>query len=272
MTIKTIAKTIYLGFKENKTQLYSATLTYYTLLAIVPIFALFLLIAERFHFEAILQDWLLNYFAEQPDIAHYLISFAHHSFETTHSTALKIFELLLLLWATIKMLIYIDISINHIWHKQFKPKFLLRNAKFLIMFLACPLLFIIASGLSFSLTSLFHYINKEAIFSEKIAHTIFIISNLFPSLITFLLLSFLYYFVPYAKISLKHAFITGLVTSMVYQLIQYGFFNLQILLSSYSAIYGTFAAFPLFLVWLHLSWVIFLIGAKLCFSLSKNKS
>jgi membrane protein len=267
--LKILLRTVYLGFKENTTQLHSANLTYYTLFSIVPIFALLLTISEYFHFQNAVERWLLLYFSEQPEVANYLVTFAHHSLKDTQSLIVKVVGILLLLWAAIKMLLYIDISLNQIWNKTFRPKFLLRNARFLIMLLICPVLFLIASGVSLYLSAFLRYISEQGYLLNKLSHGILITSKIFPSLITFLLLSFLYYFVPYVKVSIKYALITGLITSMAYQLIQYGFFSLQISVSSYSSIYGTFSAFPLFLAWIHLSWVIFLIGGKFCFALHK---
>jgi|SRR6185503_2187513 len=269
--VKKFLKTVYLGLTEEKTQLHSANLTYYTLFAIVPIFALFLTISEYFNFHDFVQEWLLRYFSEQPEMARYLITFAHRALQETQNIVMKLIGILLLLWAAIKMLLYIDISINQIWHKAFRPKFLLRNARFLIMLLVCPILFLVASGASLYISMILRYLSTQGDLLEKVSRSLVIVARLFPSLITFFLLSFLYYFVPYAKIPFKNALITGFIAGVTYQIVQYAFFSLQIALSAYSATYGTFAAFPLFLTWLNLSWIIFFMGGKLCFVLSTDR-
>jgi len=76
----------------------------------------------------------------------------------------------------------------------------------------------------------------------------------------------LYMYIPNTKVNPYSAVIAGLFGGAVFQLLQESFILLQVTLSSYNAIYGSFSALPLFLIWLQLSWLIFLFGAELCFA------
>jgi membrane protein len=58
----------------------------------------------------------------------------------------------------------------------------------------------------------------------------------------------------------------GIVAGTIYQLVQWGYIAGQVGVAKYNAIYGSFAALPLFLVWLQLSWLVVLFGAEICFS------
>ena len=71
---------------------------------------------------------------------------------------------------------------------------------------------------------------------------------------------------PNTKVSLTSGFIGGIVAGTVFQIVQWGYINFQIGVAKFNAIYGSFAALPLFLVWLQLSWLIVLLGAEISFA------
>jgi len=71
---------------------------------------------------------------------------------------------------------------------------------------------------------------------------------------------------PNTKVYLKHALIPGVLSGVAMQLLQIFYINSQIWVSSYNAIYGSFAALPLFMLWLQISWTICLFGAELTYT------
>ena len=77
---------------------------------------------------------------------------------------------------------------------------------------------------------------------------------------------FIFLVFPNTRVKLASALIGGLVAGVVFQLIQGGYLHAQLLLSRYNAIYGSFAALPLFLIWMQLSWMIVLFGAQLAYA------
>jgi membrane protein len=77
---------------------------------------------------------------------------------------------------------------------------------------------------------------------------------------------FIYIFIPNTKVNWKSAIIAGILAGTVYQVVQLLYVNFQIGVGKYNAIYGSFAALPLFLIWLHLSWRIVLFGAEISFA------
>jgi membrane protein len=85
--------------------------------------------------------------------------------------------------------------------------------------------------------------------------------GLLPYCFIWVLFSFLYIFVPNTKVNFSAGAAAGIVTGTIYQLVQWVYIKFQIGLAGYNAIYGGFAALPLFLVWLQTSWTIVLFGA-----------
>jgi len=80
------------------------------------------------------------------------------------------------------------------------------------------------------------------------------------------LFSFMYLFLPNGRVELKSGLLGGVLAGVLYHLTQAAFIWFQVKATSYGAIYGSFAALPLFLIWVQLSWLIVLFGAEFAFA------
>lgn len=89
--------------------------------------------------------------------------------------------------------------------------------------------------------------------------------NLLPVVAMVATFSFLYGFLPNTRVTKRAALTGGLVGGLAWLMLQAVYFKLQIVVVRYNAIYGSFAALPLFLLWIYLSWVVFLLGAEVSF-------
>jgi membrane protein len=93
-----------------------------------------------------------------------------------------------------------------------------------------------------------------------------ILITIAPFVISILLFTALYMFMPNTKVQFKHAIYAGIFAAIGFQFFQYLYINGQIWVSKYNAIYGSFALLPLLLLWMQLSWVICLIGAEIAYA------
>jgi membrane protein len=75
-----------------------------------------------------------------------------------------------------------------------------------------------------------------------------------------------YLFMPNTRVRLKSAVLAGVVAGTAFQIVHWAYLHFQIFAVRYSAIYGSFAALPLFLLWLQVSWLIVLLGAEISFA------
>jgi membrane protein len=87
-----------------------------------------------------------------------------------------------------------------------------------------------------------------------------------PYTVIWIVFVFIYIFIPNTKVNFKSALLAGIVAGTVYQIAQWVYVNFQVGVAKYNAIYGSFAALPLFLVWLQLSWRVVLLGAEVSFA------
>jgi membrane protein len=72
---------------------------------------------------------------------------------------------------------------------------------------------------------------------------------------------------PNTKVKFLSGFIAGVIAGIAYQVAQWGYIHFQVGVAQYNAIYGSFAALPLFLIWIQISWLIVLFGAEISFAL-----
>ncbi|OQC71815.1 MAG: ribonuclease BN/unknown domain fusion protein [Deltaproteobacteria bacterium ADurb.Bin002] len=95
---------------------------------------------------------------------------------------------------------------------------------------------------------------------------IFFLLRLLPYTLMWALFTFLYIFMPNTQVKFSVGLIAGIITGTIFQVVEWAYITFQIGVAQYNAIYGSFAALPLFLAWLQLSWLIVLYGAELSFA------
>jgi len=132
--------------------------------------------------------------------------------------------------------------------------------------LICPVLLIIASSATVIVTTQVTAMVEKLAFLGPAGGVIIFLIKFLPYTVIWFLFSFLYVFMPNTKVQLKSAIWGGILAGTIYQLTQYAYITFQVGVSSYGAIYGSFAALPLFLAWLQLSWLIVLFGAEVSFA------
>lgn len=254
------------GFTKSQIQQGASSLTYYTLLGLVPIAAMVIGLSRGFLFEDRLKEIIYQKFPEQEFILQKIFEFAEASIQQAHQGILAGLGLVLLFWSAIKILRTLEIVMNKIWDVTKSRSLARQFSDYLAMILICPVLVLASTSVTIYLSAKVAALGEQVSLFKEIGPVLFPFLNLLPYLLTSLLFTFVYIFMPNMRVRFVPALIAGLVTGCVYQLIQWAYLKFQIGVSTYSAIYGTFAALPLFLIWLHLSWVIILLGSKIAFA------
>ncbi len=254
------------GFNENRCSLKASALTYYSLLSIVPLVAMAFAIAKGFGFEKLLEKQIYSTFAGQDEIAKQIMAFAHSFLESAGGGIIAGIGVAALFWTVIKVFGYIETSLNDIWGVKDGRSFGRRISDYLSMMLICPILFIISNAASVFMFGHIEDLMQHLPLLSDYASITASFSKAFLFLSTWLLFSFIYIFMPNTKVRIKSGIIGGIIAGSIYLVVQMIYIRFQIGVASYGAIYGSFAALPLFLVWLHLSWLIVLLGAEISFA------
>lgn len=253
------------GFGADLCQLRASALTLYSILSIVPVIAMLFGIAKGFGFETMLEQELLQRLPDQDALVLQLIGFAKNLLDSTKGEVVAGIGIVVLFWTIISLIGNIEASFNAIW-KIDKGRSLGRKfSDYLSLMLLAPVLLIAASSISVFVST---QINWLIILIQLPAFPTWLVVkalSLSPLLLMIALFSFTFVFMPNHAISWRVGLIAGTVTGVAYHLLQWGYLSLQIGVSSYNAIYGSFAALPLFVVWLQSCWIIVLFGCEMAF-------
>ncbi len=254
------------GFDEDKCRLRASALTFYSLLSIVPILAMLFGIAKGFGLEKVLERQLLEKMPGQEQVINKMIAFSNSLLKNTHGGVIAGIGVAILFWTVIKVLSDIEYSFNDIWGVKKARPIGRKICDYLSVMLICPLLIIIASSATVFIISQITAIIQKLALLEIFSTAIFFILKWLPYCIIWILFTFLYIFMPNTKVKFSSALVAGIIAGTVYQIVQTIYISCQIGVAKYNAIYGSFAALPLFLIWLQLSWLIILFGAEISFA------
>jgi membrane protein len=251
------------GFNEDKCLLKATALTYYTLFSIVPIIALAFAIAKGFGFEQSLQQDLLLKFQDQKDILTQAFVYADKMLANTKGGLIAGVGIVLLLWSIIKLLSSIEESFNEIWEIKRDRTWTRKITDYLSIMLIGPVFIILSGGLTVWLKTGLDTVASNV---EIISPVTVIFLKLFSFGLMWGMFIFLYMALPNTKVTFKGAAMGSLIAAILFELLQWTYVSSQIGVASYNKIYGSFAALPLFLIWIQYSWFVVLFGAELTFA------
>lgn len=254
------------GLAEDRCQLRASSLTFYSLLSIVPVLAMVFGIAKGFGFEKTLQDILLERLAGQEEVALQIIHFSHALLDNVKGGLMAGIGILALFYTIIKILSHIENAFNDIWGIR-TPRSLGRKiTDYLSMILICPILFLMSSGATLFIASGVRQATERVALLEAVSPVISFLLAFLPYCVMWILLSFIYIFMPNNRVKLTSALLAGIIAGTAYHLFQWIYILFQLNVTRYNAIYGSFAALPLFFIWLQVSWLIVLFGAEISFA------
>ena len=245
-------------FRGERIALRSAALTYITLLSLVPLLAVAFAIIR-----AIGQDELRESVHEfiftnlVPGTAEQIGSYIDTFIARASSGALGGLGGFFLLVSAVTLLNNIELSLNEIWGVQRRRSILHQGIIYWCVLTLGPILV----GVSLVMGGAMRAQIEQAIYVPRTLFT------LVPLATTVLFFTLLYIATPNARVRPLPAFIAAFVTGLAWEVAKHAYAFYTVRSISYSAIYGSLGAIPLFLLWIYLSWFIFLTGARLGFAL-----
>ena len=240
----------------------AAALTYSTLLALVPIMAVVFAIARGFGYNIYIEQWFRSAFQSQPQTADVIVGFVNSYLVHTKSGIFLGFGLLLMLYTVLMLVSNIEAAFNGIWQVK-KPRSIFRTfTDYLAMFFLFPILIVLTSSVSILVATAADGIADLFVVGPIVGFLI----DLLPYVVMSAMFIGLYVFMPNTHVRIRCAIVPGVLAGVAMQWLQLFYIHSQIWVSSYNAIYGSFAALPLLMLWVQLSWIICLFGAELCYT------
>lgn len=245
------------GLLGHGTMVRSASLTFYTLMSIVPMLALVFAVVKGFGLADGLVENLYAVFPQQPETVDYIVRFAENALARTQGGVVAAVGLVMLFWAVFRVFGSIESAFNNIWEVKVRRNIVRQWADYIAVVMIVPVLWILANAVGDYLEELL----------DPYGHWIFrTLSRLASMAIIWAMFTLLYLIIPNARVRLCSALMAGIVAGTLFLLFQWGYVYIQRWMTSYNAIYGSFAALPLFLIWMQMSWQILLVGGELSFT------
>jgi membrane protein len=256
------------GFYTDNVQLRASALTFYSLLSVIPVAAIAFAIAKGFGLDQNLEQLITKNanFQSQQEVLNWLLENARNAIEDTRGGYIAGVGMIILFWSVMSLLNHIESSFNHIWQIRSSRPWYRKFTDYLTIMLIAPVFIILSSSITvFINTELVDYMSRAPIL-DFFKPIISFLVKFAPYFLTWFSLTVLFIIMPNAKVKFLPALISGIIAGTILQFIQWVYIDLQFGITKLSAIYGSFAAVPLFILWLQSSWIIVLLGAEISFA------
>ena len=255
ITIKTFANER-IGFQ-------AVALSFFSTMSVVPFIAIIFGITGGLGLEAPLKDFLYQYFENSQQTIDTVIGFANNIISTAQSSLMGLFSASAFFYAVIALMLNVEKVFNNVWMVE-KARNIFKRLSFIFaMILLSPFVVMVFFAGSFAYSKVLDLIgfNIEAYGFLKtiLAWTLF-------GIVATFVFSAMYKFIPNAKVRYGSAFRAAVPAGLAFTIVQYGYIETQVFVTRLSAIFGAFAAVPLFMVWINIGWFIILIGAQLSYA------
>src|SRR5690349_16129963 len=251
-------------FFRNLLKLQAMALAFKTLLSLAPFLAVVFSMLKAFgvhnRMEPALAEALSPLGEKGQEITQYLISFV----DKMSASPLGSVGFITLFFTVVSLMGTIEESFNHIWRVKAPRKLARRFSDYLSAILVGPVLVFAAVTITATLQN--NTIVHALASLQALGAVILFLLRLIPYITLWGAFTFIYIFIPNTRVRLRSALVGGLVAALLWQTVGWGFAVFVTSSTRYYVIYSSFAILLLFLLWLHVGWVIVLLGAQVAYS------
>ncbi|WP_434718447.1 YihY family inner membrane protein [Paraburkholderia sp. A1BS-2L] len=267
--VKRLARFAARRSREDRIPQVAGSLTFTTLLSIVPLatvaFALFTAFPIFAAFQNSLQDFLADHLMPaqiNSQIFMYLNQFA------SKAKGLTTMGMIVLFVTSVMTMMTVESAFNVIWRVRKARPFAQRVLVYWAILTLAPILI----GVSLSISS-YLFTRSVALATEQHVSMVFDWMLIGASLpLTALAFTMLYVYLPNCRVEWRDAVVGGVAAAIAFELAKRGFGLYVRRIPTYTAVYGAFAAAPMFLLWMYLSWFITLVGAMITSALPEIRT
>lgn len=253
---------LYRRFREARLGVSASSLTFTTVLALVPLFTVGLAVFSAFpvfgKFQDTLQRWLVDSLVPESiarQVLGYLTQFSRKA------SRLGTVGLVAVLLSAVALMVTIERTLGQIWHVERARPLPQRLVLYWSAITLGPLLV----GASVAITS--YVVTASRGVADVLPGGLRWLLDSFEFVLLVLCISGLYFYVPHTLVRWRHALTAGLMAALGIELGKKILTTYLAEMPTYSAIYGAFAALPILLVWVYVAWLIVLLGAVVAASL-----
>jgi membrane protein len=250
-------------YAQQKIGPQAVALSYLSVMALVPFLAIIFAITGGLGFDGLLKDFMYENFSSSQGVIDTVLSFSQNIIDTARSGWMGLLNALLFLWIIYRLMAGVESAFNNVWKVNSNRSLVRRLSYYLMILILTPFVILVLFSGSFVYTNLLEYMGlniEEFSFIKKVLSWVLFVA------IAALTFSAMYKFIPKYKVEYGVAFRAALFAAVAFTAVQFLYLETQLLVTRLNGVYGTFAAIPLFMVWLNISWNIILMGAELSYA------
>lgn len=262
-----IALLAWQAYEDHQFSTHVAALTYTTVLSVVPLLALTLALGRGFGLEHYIEAQLRANLNVQEGVIEQLMSFANGYISRTQDNMIVGVSLLVLVFTLISLVNNIEEKFNALWGIKTSRSIFSFSLAYLGLVVFLIFAFVFLSGVWITVLRFLDYLPPYDLVEWSMPFIIFVAKSLASGGVFILM----YKFIPLTRVRWCHTLFPGLLAGTLFTLLQQFYVQSQIFLSTYNAVYGSFALLPLLMMWLYLTWTIGLGGALLAHVLQESE-
>ncbi|MDE6148055.1 MAG: YihY/virulence factor BrkB family protein [Bacteroidales bacterium] len=250
-------------FSAQKIGFQAVALSFFSTMSVVPFIAVAVAVTGGFGLAGKLKDLLYRNFENSQQIIDIVLNWADNIIQTAQSSLMGMVSALLFVWIVIWMMVSVERVFNNVWQVR-KSRTLLKRVPFYIAVLfISPFIVMVFFAGSFVYSNALEYLGLDmgalSAFKTLLTWVLF-------GIVAALTFSAMYKFIPNARVAYSNAFRAAVLSGAAFTVVQYLYLETQVFVTRLNAIYGAFAAVPLFMVWINIGWFIILAGAELSYA------
>ncbi|MFT7033342.1 MAG: membrane protein [Cyclobacteriaceae bacterium] len=251
---------------QDKVFIQASALTYFSTLAIVPVIATIFGISKGLGFGKDIEGLLGRFFVGQEEAMKKSFEWAQTMLDNAKGEVIAGIGIVILIFAVMRLLNNIETAFNTIWHIRSPRTWVRKFTDYMAIVIFAPILLVASNSLTVFIKTQITETSREIEVLGFIEPLVLFFLNLSPYFVMWILFTLVYIIMPNAKVKFKSALIAGILAGSLFQVTQWGFIAFQIGVSQYNAVYGSFAALPLFLIFTQISWTIVFIGGEISYA------
>jgi membrane protein len=250
-------------FVEDRCLTVAGSLTFTTLLALVPLFTVTVTLTSKLSYTRGLILQLKNFVLQNfvPEMSSRMIGIYVDQF-AANASRLTFIGLLVVLISAIALLFTIENAFNAIWRTR-RQRLWSHRLRW-----AAALLFIGPLLIAASLSLTVYFVRLTRALDSTMPWLDDVLLRSLPIAATTILLYFAYRWIPNRFVPARHALLGAIAAALMFELMKALFVVYVVKVATFSVVYGAFSSLPIFLLWLFCCWMVVLIGAELAATLS----
>lgn len=262
---KRILYLLYKGIDRDNIYIKASALTFFSILSVIPLVALAFGIAKGFGLSDELRAQIIMQFHNQEQVMNWILDFANNTLEQTSGGWLAGIGVAFLFYTVGQLLRYVESTFNSIWRVEETRVWYRQVTDYLAVIILVPALFIASSSVTVFATTKLTDILSQSDMLEVLKPVVSFLVQLIPFILLCTLSTAAFLAMPNTRVKLRSALFAGLFAGIALQVLQIVYVESQLGITRLGTLYGSFAAVPLLMVWIQMSWVVVLMGAQLSY-------